>query len=272
MSNNKLRSKIHETIFEADTKWGKIFDIILLIFIILSVVVVILESVEIYDVKYHSLFFAIEWVFTIVFTIEYALRVYALMKPTKYIFSFYGIIDLLSILPTYLSLFVGGTQYLVTIRILRLLRIFRIFKLSRYIHESSHLIDALQASRRKISIFLSTVLLLVIIMGSLMYLIEGGQESGFDSIPRSMYWAIVTLTTVGYGDITPVTSFGQFIAAIIMIMGYGIIAVPTGIVTAELALTGSANKTNTQVCRRCSFSEHENDAEFCKKCGFSLNE
>ena len=272
MGKKNLRSSIHELIFEADTKWGKIFDVVLLILIILSVIVVILESVKAFDANYHQLFFIIEWVFTIVFTLEYTLRIYSLMKPSKYIFSFFGIIDLLSILPTYLSLVFAGTHYLLTIRILRLLRVFRIFKLSRYIHESSHLIDALKASRRKISIFLATVLLLVIIMGSLMYLIEGAEGNGFDSIPRSMYWAIVTLTTVGYGDIAPETPFGQFIASIIMIMGYGIIAVPTGIVTAELAFTSTANKTNTQVCRRCSFSDHENDAKFCKECGFSLDD
>jgi voltage-gated potassium channel len=271
VENNSIRADLHEIIFESDTYAGKMFDITLLVLIVLSVLAVIMESVEILDRSYHEVFFITEWILTILFTIEYALRIWVVRRPRTYIFSFFGIIDLLAILPTYLSLLMSGTQYLLTIRILRLLRVFRILKLTRYIHETTHLYDALVASRRKIGIFVSTVLLLVVILGSLMYLVEGGQGSGFDSIPRSMYWAIVTLTTVGYGDITPASPLGQFISAFIMILGYGIIAVPTGIVTAELAIKASGSKTNTQVCRNCNFDRHENDASFCKNCGFTLD-
>ncbi|MCP4123878.1 MAG: ion transporter [Bacteroidetes bacterium] len=249
---------------------GKFFDVILLVFIVVSVIAVILESVEVLDDRFHAIFYYTEWILTIVFTIEYALRLYVVKKPLKYAASFFGVIDLLSILPTYLSLFLVDTHYLITIRILRLLRIFRVFKLTRFVHETSSLTNALLASRRKISIFVGTVLLLVVVLGSLMYLVEGNENSGFDSIPRSMYWAIVTLTTVGYGDITPVSSLGQFISAFIMILGYGIIAVPTGIVTAEITLH-SHTKNNTQSCRHCTFDDHEDDAEYCKKCGHHLH-
>ena len=270
MSLESKRSELHEIIFEADTPSGKFFDVLLLIFILASVVAVILESVEVLDDRYHKVFYYTEWVLTIAFTIEYALRIFVVEKPWKYIKSFYGIIDLMSILPSYLSLFLIDTHYLLTIRILRLLRIFRIFKLTRFVSETSSLTAALLASRRKISIFVGTVLLLVVVLGSLMYLVEGGQGSGFDSIPLSMYWAIVTLTTVGYGDITPVSPLGQFISAFIMILGYAIIAVPTGIVTAEMTLKGKINM-NTQSCRQCGNENHDDDAGFCKQCGFSLH-
>lgn len=272
MEHHTTREHLHEIIFESDTRAGRAFDVVLLILIVLSVVAVILESVDEIDIWYQQYFIITEWVLTALFTLEYVLRIWVVRKPTRYIFSFFGIIDLLAILPTYLSLVMAGTHYLLTIRILRLLRVFRVLKLTRYIVETTYLTEALVASRRKIGIFVSTVLLLVVILGSLMYLVEGGHNSGFDSIPRSMYWAIVTLTTVGYGDITPVSTLGQAMAAFIMILGYGIIAVPTGIVTAEMTLRPRHhNKTNTQVCQNCHFAMHEDDAMFCKRCGFSLN-
>ena len=272
MSIESIRADLHEIIFESDTRAGKIFDIVLLILIVVSVIAVIMESVHILDLSYHRIFFVVEWILTIAFSIEYWLRIWVVKKPSKYIFSFFGVIDFLSILPSYLSLILLDTHYLLTIRILRLLRVFRILKLTRYIRETKTLSIALMASRRKIGIFVATVLLLVVILGSLMYLVEGSQDSGFDSIPRSMYWAIVTLTTVGYGDITPSSPLGQFISAFIMILGYGIIAVPTGIVTAEMTLYGQQSiRHNTQSCRNCYYDNHEDDALYCKKCGFSLD-
>lgn len=271
-----LREQIHEVIFEADTPLGKIFDVVLLIFIIGSVLAVMLESVAWIDAKYHALFFALEWIFTIFFTIEYFLRIYCVYSPRKYIFSFFGIIDLLAILPAYLSLFLYGAQYLLVIRALRLLRIFRIFKLAKFLKEGNIIVRALIDSRAKLTVFIVFVLLLVIIMGSIMYLVEGGDNSEqFTSIPRSVYWAIVTLTTVGYGDIAPSTPFGQFLSAILMILGYAVIAVPTGIVSAEIANGTSKNddeeEVSTQACRNCSRDGHDVDAEFCKFCGEELN-
>ncbi len=272
MSNkHNLRTKVHEIIFEADTQEGKFFDIVLLWLIVISVIMVILESVESYNAKYHDFFFTVEWILTIAFSIEYFLRIYSLKKPKYYIFSFYGVVDFLSILPTYLSLVIVGTHTLAIIRILRLFRIFRIFKLSRYVAESSTLMIALKASRRKIFVFMASVVLLVIVLGAIMYLIEGGANETFDSIPRGVYWAIVTLTTVGYGDISPSTPLGQFVASIVMILGYAIIAVPTGIVTAELSNPSLHRKNNTQSCGNCNFHEHEDDAKFCKRCGESLH-
>ncbi|MEZ5007515.1 MAG: ion transporter [Chitinophagales bacterium] len=265
-----IREKVHEVIFEADTPSGKLFDVVLLWLIIISVIVVILESVETFDVRFHKAFKYIEWAVTVAFTIEYLLRIYSIKRPFKYIFSFYGIIDLLSILPAYLSLVITGTHTLAIIRVLRLFRVFRVFKITRYISEGSNLMKALMDSRRKISIFVIGVSLLVVVLGAVMYFIEGGQDSGFVNIPISIYWAIVTLTTVGYGDISPATPLGQFVASIVMLIGYGIIAVPTGIVTAELAKHGTL-KTNTQACRNCNFSDHADDAKFCKRCGESLN-
>ena len=270
---NLLKEKIHEIIFEADTPWGKFFDIALLIIISLSVLVVMLESVDYLNDEYRSLFLVLEWTFTIIFTIEYILRLYSIYRPIKYATSFFGIIDLLAILPTYLSLFIGGTQALVVIRALRLLRVFRIFKLGHYLDEGTVIVNALFASRNKIFVFLFAVNLLVIIIGSIMYLIEGGANPDFSSIPRSVYWAIVTLTTVGYGDITPVTEVGQFLSAVVMILGYAIIAVPTGIVSAEMVNSGSRpSKTNTQACRYCGMEGHDDDAIHCKYCGEILNE
>mgnify|MGYP000639411502 CR=1 FL=1 len=266
------KSILHEVIYEADTSKGKWFDIILFALIILSVVLVMLESVKEIDAKHHNLLIALEWIITIFFTIEYIARVITIKKPFKYIFSFYGIIDFISTVPLYLSFIFAGSQVLLAVRALRLLRIFRILKLVQFLGEASSLKLALKASRAKIVVFIYVVLILSVIMGTVMYLIEG-DEAGFTSIPRSIYWAVVTLTTVGYGDIAPTTSFGQFIAVIIMIMGYGIIAVPTGIVTSELTKQTKGHNnihTNTQSCPSCSYEDHRDDASHCYNCGSEL--
>lgn len=267
-----MKEKIHEVIFEADTPAGKAFDVALLILIMASVLVVMLESVQELHERFFGFFYALEWGFTIIFTIEYLLRLYCVYRPAKYAGSFFGIVDLLSILPTYISLFVYGTQYLLVIRALRLFRVFRIFKLGHFLTEGEVIVRALKASRAKITVFLTFVLLLVLIIGSVMYLVEGGQNEGFSSIPRSIYWTIVTLTTVGYGDITPATELGQFLSAFIMILGYGIIAVPTGIVSAEMVAGRQRPARNTQSCRYCGREGHADDAVYCMYCGAKLNE
>ena len=266
--DGKWRSWLHEVIFEADTPLRKGFDEVLIGSIVLSIVVVMLDSVASIRAHYSDALTTAEWAFTFLFTIEYSLRLYAVRRPSQYAFSFFGIVDLLAVIPTYASLILPGGQYLVVIRVLRLLRIFRVLKLAKYLGEANLLLDALQASRRKIAIFMFAVLTIVVICGSIMYVIEGG-ENGFTSIPRSIYWAVVTLTTVGYGDISPQTEFGQMVAAVIMILGYGIIAVPTGIVTAELV--GPSNRdVSTQACRSCSCEGHPVDAKFCYSCGEEL--
>lgn len=267
-NNTTLKDKLHELIFEADTPTGKIFDIVLLASILLSVVVVMLDSIKEINQEYGELLYSIEWFFTILFTIEYLLRLYAVNKPIKYATSFFGVVDLLAIIPTYIGLFFPTTRYFTVVRILRVLRIFRVLKFVQYIGASRTLLAALKQSRRKITVFIFTVFTLVVIFGSLMYIIEG-EENGFTSIPRSIYWAIVTLTTVGYGDISPNTPLGQAFAAFIMILGYGIIAVPTGIVTAELSKT-EGKIVSTQVCKECSHEGHDSDASFCKYCGSRL--
>ena len=267
---DKLRKKLFEIIFEADTFAGKAFDISLLLVILLSTVIVILESVNTINQSLYKEFKIIEWTITILFSIEYLLRIYSLRKPSGYVFSFFGIVDLLAILPSYLGLFLIGTHSLLVIRALRLLRIFRIFKISRYLDEGKFLIRAIYASRIKISVFLFALLTLILIIGTIMYLVEG-ENYGFTSIPKSIYWAIVTMTTVGYGDITPHTALGQFLSGIVMILGYSIIAVPTGIVGVELA--NSIRKAqNTQVCPNCTKEGHDTDAIHCKYCGAKLNE
>lgn len=263
------KEKLHEIIYEADTPAGKLFDIVLLIAIIASIILVMLESVESINSKYGHLLNISEWIITLLFSVEYIIRVVSIKKSTKYIFSFYGIIDLLSTLPKYLAIFFTGTHSLVALRALRLLRVFRILKLARFVGESNNFMKALKASRTKIIVFLFFVLILCVILGTIMYLIEGG-ENGFTSIPRSVYWAVVTLTTVGYGDIAPHTPFGQFVASIIMILGYGIIAVPTGIVSSEMVKVNDVS-LNTQSCPNCSTSRHKDDAEFCYHCGTKLN-
>lgn len=263
------RERLHELIYEADTREGKLFDIVILIAIIVSIAVVMLESVNEVAATYSKQLDGIEWGITILFSAEYILRVISIKKPSKYIFSFYGIIDFLSTIPKYLSLFFVGTHHLVALRALRLLRVFRILKLARFIGESNILVKSLKASRARISVFLFFVLILCVILGTVMYLIEGG-ENGFTSIPRSVYWAIVTLTTVGYGDISPTTPLGQFIASVVMILGYAIIAIPTGIVSSEMTKAHEID-LNTQACPNCSYEGHNDDAIYCYHCGTELN-
>lgn len=278
MTANNLKSKLHTIIYEADTPMGKLFDVVLLILILVSVILVMLESVTSIDTHYHDLLYFGEWVITIFFTIEYILRIITVKKASNYIFSFYGIIDFLSTIPLYLSFILAGSNALLAVRALRLLRVFRILKITRYMGEANKLNKALRDSKPKILVFLFAVLILSIIAGTIMYLVEG-EQSGFVSIPISVYWCIVTLTTVGFGDIAPVTPLGQFIAAIIMIMGYGIIAVPTGIVSAEYASKKTHTvddpeyiHVNTQSCQNCNENNHNDNAEFCHKCGSTLHE
>jgi voltage-gated potassium channel len=270
-----LRERLGRIIFESDTPAGKAFDIVLLWAIVLSIGLVMLESVPSIRANYGSSLRALEWFFTILFTAEYLVRLYTARNPLRYASSFFGVVDLLTIIPGYLSLFIIGAQSLLAVRALRLLRVFRILELSRYLGEASVLTSALRASRFKITVFLCTVLTLVMIIGSVMYLVEGPQN-GFTSIPISIYWAIVTLTTVGYGDISPKTPLGQLISSALMIVGYGIIAVPTGIVTAELTRASRQGEVEARAaakptsCSACGSSEHDADARFCKICGAEL--
>lgn len=266
------RSHLYTVIFEADTRAGKQFDIALLVVIVLSVMTVILESVpQIRAYDFHLLA-VLEWVFTLMFTAEYVLRLICVKRPLRYACSFFGLIDLLSILPSYVALFIPGTAVLVDIRLLRLLRVFRVLKLPRYFDESQILLDALRSSRRKIAIFIGAMCIIAIILGTVMYVVEG-PENGYTSIPVSMYWAVVTLTTTGYGDIHPHTALGQFITSMAMLLGYGIIALPTGIVGAELALNISRRRPatpaslTTRTCRHCLTEGHEANARYCKDCG-----
>lgn len=269
----KWKHQLHEIIYEADTPAGKFFDIVLLIAILVSIVAVMLESVSAIDAKLHILLNTTEWIITIFFTLEYIARIIAIKKPKEYIFSFFGVIDFLSTIPKYLSFFLIGSHALVALRALRLLRVFRILKLVQFVGASSSLVKALKASRTKILVFLFAVVILCIILGTIMYLIEGSNDSGFTSIPRSVYWAIVTLTTVGYGDIAPVSGFGQFIASIVMILGYGIIAIPTGIVSAEYVNIDKKKRidTSTRSCTNCSSETHKDNANFCFDCGHKLD-
>ncbi len=262
---NTFRHQLHEIIFEADTAMGKWFDVVLIFSIVVSVVLAMLDSVATIQAVYGQWLYIGEWVFTLLFTVEYLLRLFCVQRPLLYARSFFGVVDLLAILPTYLSVMLPGGQYFIIIRVLRLLRIFRVFKLVQFLSEARLLIGALRASSRKIAVFLCTVMTLVIIFGALMYVVEGA-ANGFTSIPRSVYWAIVTMTTVGYGDISPQTDFGQALAAIIMIIGYGIIAVPTGIVTVELSHAVHRG-VSTQACPACGREGHDKDAKFCKYCG-----
>ncbi|MFO7170318.1 MAG: ion transporter [Chloroflexota bacterium] len=261
------RQRLHTIIFEADTPAGKAFDIVLLLSIIASVGVVMLDSMHEIHARYGEMLLVIEWGFTLLFSVEYVLRLIAVRRPIVYARSFYGIIDLIALVPTYLSLVLPGTQYLLVVRVLRLLRMFRILKLAEYLAESATLRRALWASRRKILVFLFTVLTLVVVIGALMYVIEG-ETHGFTSIPLSIYWAVVTMTTVGYGDVAPQTPLGQMLAVVVMLLGYGIIAVPTGIVTIELSRASAP--VSTQVCSNCGAEGHDADARFCKYCGTQL--
>ncbi len=266
------KRKMHEIIFEADTPKGKLFDVVLLWAILASVIAVMLETVDSIKTAHRDFLIILEWVFTILFSIEYVLRLISINKPWEYVTSFMGVVDLLSTIPTYISLFVAGPQYLLVIRTIRLLRVFRILKLTRYISEANVLKNALRQSAVKITVFIGGVVVLVLIMGTLMYIIEG-PEHGFTSIPTSMYWTIVTITTVGYGDIAPSTMIGQTLASIIMLLGYGIIAVPTGIVGGEIArskMPKHENEVSTQSCPHCSEEGHDVNAKYCKYCGEKL--
>jgi len=264
------RRHLHAVIFEAKTPVGKAFDILILMLIVLSVIVVMLDSVAEIHNKYWSWLVSVEWVITILFTFEYIARLACVSRPWLYARSFYGIVDLLAVLPTYLSVFFVGSQTLMMIRVIRLLRIFRVFKLSRHLKETRALLIALKATRQRVTVFLVTVLTLILIIGSIMYLIEGGDpDTQFTSIPRSVYWAIVTMTTVGYGDIAPKTVLGQTLAAGVMILGYAIIIVPIGVFSAEMAAV-RRRETSNQACPSCSAEGHDTDAKFCKYCGSML--
>lgn len=266
-----IRRRLYEIIFEHDTPAGRAFDLALIVTILLSVVAVMLDSVAWISQRYGSWLVAVEWFFTGLFTLEYVLRLYSAPKPLRYAFSFYGLVDFLAILPSYLSLLFPGSRFLLTIRVVRVLRIFRVLKLVQFVGEANVLSQALRRSRHKIAVFLLAVLSVVIVVGSLMYLIEG-PRAGFTSIPTSVYWAIVTLTTVGYGDIAPQTALGQTLAAFLMITGYGIIAVPTGIVTVELGRASAppAPPASQRLCPACGRGGHDADAAHCKHCGARL--
>lgn len=270
MSQSSRQKKLHTIIFGTDTPAGKLFDIVLIYMIFLSVLAMILESVESIHHAFGSWLLGAEWLFTGVFTLEYLVRIYCSPKPWRYVRSFYGLVDLLAILPSYMGLFVADANYLLMVRLLRVLRVFRVLKLVRYLSEANILVRAMLMSRRKIFVFFSSVLVLSTIFGSLMFVVEG-PEHGFTSIPKSIYWTIVTITTVGYGDITPQTSLGQLIAAGAMLTGYSIIAVPTGILTAELATEMQRDRSQRR-CDECRGGGHENDALYCKFCGHTLTD
>ena len=263
------RKVAFEVIFEADTPAGKWFDVVLILCIVASVAVVMLDSVKDVHDSHGRLLNVLEWFFTILFTIEYILRLVCVGNPTRYAVSFFGVVDLLAIVPTYAGLVLAGTHYLVVIRILRVLRIFRVLKLGECVSEANVLKRALIASRKKIFVFIFTVLTMVVIIGSIIFLIEG-PDNGFTSIPKGVYWAIVTLTTVGYGDLSPQTEFGQLLASMVMILGYSIIAVPTGIMTVELTQAAKDKKITSQTCPECSKQGHDPDAAHCKYCGAKL--
>lgn len=264
------KEKIYDVIFGTESRYGRLFDITLIWAILLSVAAITLDSIADIHQQYGNLLYICEWAFTIIFSIEYGLRIYCSPNRRAYIFSFYGIVDLLSIIPTYLSLIVAGTNSLLIIRLLRVLRIFRILKLVRYGNEANVLVKGFLSARRKIFIFFSFIIVLTTIFGCLIFVIEG-PENGFTSLPKSVYWAIVTITTVGYGDITPQTVLGQTIAALAMITGYSVIAIPTGIITAELASEINRERSK-KVCNNCSRSDHDQDAEYCKYCSSPLEE
>lgn len=272
MSGIVNRKRLYEIIFESDTRAGRNFDIALLVAIVLSMFVVMAESVEAYQVRFGHWLNVAEWFFTILFTIEYLLRLYTVSKPLVYAKSRFGIIDLLAILPNYLSLFFPGVEYLLVIRVLRLLRVFRIFKMGHFLSEGNTIMTALYMSRRKIIVFLLFILLMVTVIGAVLYVVEAPYNKNFANIPVSIYWAIVTLTTVGYGDISPVTDFGRMLAALVMLLGYAVLAVPTGIVSAEmLAARKDQLPVSSQTCPHCMREGHDADATFCKYCGGKIN-
>lgn len=263
-----LRDRLYIIIFEAETPAGRRFDVALLLLILASVVLVSIESVAALGARFGDLLYTLEWVFTALFSVEYGLRIYCARRRLRYVRSFFGIVDLLSLLPAFVSLFLAGAQTLIIIRSLRLLRVFRVLKIVRMLGEANDLIGAIKASVPKIMVFLGTVMIVVMIVGAAMHVIEGG-DNGFTSVPRSMYWAIVTMTTVGYGDIAPRTPLGQAVSAMLMIVGYGIIAVPTGIVSAELA--GTRMPDRRLQCRDCGGRGHQPDSTFCRICGTALD-
>ena len=269
IKNQKLKDRLYDVIFEADTPAGKLFDVLLFIAIMVSVSLTMLNSVTSIRTEYGNLLFLANAVFTVLFTIEYILRIYCARRPVRYARSFFGVVDLLAVLPFYIGLLIPSTRFLDVIKVLRMLRIFRVLKMAQYVGEADLLMNALVASRRKIGIFIVAILSIVVILGSLMYIIEG-EANGFTSIPQSVYWAIVTLTTVGYGDISPQTPLGQMLASCIMIIGYSIIAVPTGIITAEIGLS-TARQKKTRTCTACGHATHDADAAYCKQCGASLS-
>jgi voltage-gated potassium channel len=268
LAKKTLKEKLFVIIFEADTRAGQLFDKTLIYLILLSLVVVVIDSVESISSKFHSGLTALEWLFTIIFSLEYIARVYCAQNRMQYIKSFYGIIDLIAVLPTYLAMLFPELHALIDVRVLRLIRIFRVFKLTEYVAEYVHLGAALAASRRKIFVFLSGVLMIVMVLGTLMYVIEG-PANGFTSIPTSIYWAISTMTTVGFGDITPKTDLGRFITSIMMLMGWGTLAVPTGIVTAELA-SSRTEQITTRTCKECMSEGHGATDQYCRNCGAKL--
>ena len=264
-----VKEKIRSIIFEASTPAGRAFDVFLIIVILLSVLVVLLDSVTSIHSEYGQVLLVIEWSFTLLFTVEYLLRLWTIQNTWLYARSFYGVVDLLGSLPTYLSIWFADAHYFLVVRVLRVLRIFRVFRMVRYVGEAELIAQALTASRRKITVFVCSVLALVVVCGSLMYLVEGGTNTEFSSIPQSIYWAVTTMTTVGYGDVAPDTALGRGLAAVIMIMGYGIIAVPTGIVTLELN-EAHRKRANTRTCPECSAEGHSYEASFCWRCGSAL--
>lgn len=267
----RFKSECRRIIFQS-TRWDeKAFDVVLILAILFSVALVLWESIPTVSPETREALYVVEWIITGLFTVEYFLRLYVSQSPVRYSRSFFGIVDLLAILPTYIDLFIPGARYLMLLRVLRVLRIFRVLKLAKYIGEANTLMRAMRSSARKIAVFIFAVLILVLLLGSLMYMIEGA-EHGFTSIPKSVYWAIVTLTTVGYGDISPQTPLGQFFASIIMIIGYGIIAVPTAIVTAEMTNPASPQTDSDPTCPACGWENHDHDATFCKVCGDRLPE
>jgi voltage-gated potassium channel len=270
MPDGGLRRELFVVIFESDTRAGRLFDIILLWAIVASVIVVMLDSIASVSARFGTLFDALEWGFTLLFTVEYLARLACVKRPLRYARSFFGLIDLLAVLPTYLALFVPGLHALIDIRLLRLLRVFRILKLTEYVAEYRRLGSALSASRRKIFVFIGTVFMLVVLIGTLMYLIEG-PENGFTSIPIAVYWAITTVTTVGFGDITPKTDLGRALASVSMLLGWGILAVPTGIVTAEMTSQRIRQEGRVRVCPGCGSTDHTERARHCQACGTSLD-
>ena len=270
MNKKTLKEKVHSVIFEAETSKGHIFDMFLLCMIIGSVAAVMIESVDSVKEKYGTLLLVLEWVFTIVFSIEYIVRLWVVKRPKAYAKSFFGVVDLLSCLPTYIGLFFPGTHSLLVIRILRLLRMFRVMKMVNHIEGGDIIMRALYKSRAKIFVFFMTVVVFSVIAGTVMYLVEGSHNDGYANIPQSIYWAIVTISTVGYGDVSPTSALGKVVATLTMLSTYAIIAVPTGIVAAELSNTNSKD-TTTDACKGCGVHGHLEDAKFCRSCGSELD-